>query len=517
MKNSRSTEEPISQPKDSDNPQMWLFSSPMNSPEHAELQASFDALDMDMDTSASNHIERNKNAHSHSHNPINSDDGDYDDPEVPLHESSSESFIDPEHVHKHKHAHAHVHKPGQNSNSNSNSLTLDESEEYELETALSPAPAPRSSPPSRRPKESTKRGNTRTRKRAGNNNTKDKNKDNGNGNGSGSGNQRGRTTASSSRNQHPARSTKNELMRHLCRSELNVTSKNNEQKTMSPALTRRLRDFSFAQQKRRETYGEKMPWGIIGLYDHLTGIRTDIEWAEDAAWRRENNEPYLSWADFEGAKSTGFNQPFFTYIVMFICTGCLILSIGINGWKLESVATNPMLGPSAQTLIEVGAKQTSLIVNESQWYRLFSPIVLHAGIIHFVLNMLALWFVGYAVEMNHGFLSVAILFTVPAIGGNIMSALFLPEYISVGASGGIFGLIGGCIADIVSNWNLLFSKVVNPTNDGQRFRNVKVLIWLLLDILLVRNDESMYRCNDVSIYVLLYVFLVHRCYSSNPS
>ena len=276
-------------------------------------------------------------------------------------------------------------------------------------------------------------------------------------------------------------------MRHLCRSELNVTSKNNEQK-MSPALTRRLRDFSFAQQKRRETYGEKMPWGIIGLYDHLTGIRTDIEWAEDAAWRRENNEPYLSWADFESAKSTGFNQPFFTYIVMFICTGCLILSIGINGWKLESVATNPMLGPSAQTLIEVGAKQTSLIVNESQWYRLFSPIVLHAGIIHFVLNMLALWFVGYAVEMNHGFFSVAILFTVPAIGGNIMSALFLPEYISVGASGGIFGLIGGCIADIVSNWNLLFSKVVNPTNDGQRFRNVKVLIWLLLDILLVRNE-----------------------------
>ena len=509
MKNSRSTEEPISQPKD--NPQMWLFSSPMNSPEHAELQASFDALDMDMDTSASNHIERNKNAHSHSHNPINSDDGDYDDPEVPLHESSSESFIDP------VHAHAHVHKPGQNSNSNS--LTLDESEEYELETALSPAPAPRSSPPSRRPKESTKRGNTRTRtrKRSGNNNTKNNDKDKDKNNGSGSGNQRGRTTASSSRNQHPARSTKNELMRHLCRSELNVTSKNNEQKTMSPALTRRLRDFSFAQQKRRETYGEKMPWGIIGLYDHLTGIRTDIEWAEDAAWRRENNEPYLSWADFEGAKSTGFNQPFFTYIVMFICTGCLILSIGINGWKLESVATNPMLGPSAQTLIEVGAKQTSLIVNESQWYRLFSPIVLHAGIIHFVLNMLALWFVGYAVEMNHGFLSVAILFTVPAIGGNIMSALFLPEYISVGASGGIFGLIGGCIADIVSNWNLLFSKVVNPTNDGQRFRNVKVLIWLLLDILLVRNDESMYRCNDVSIYVLLYVFLVHRCYSSNPS
>jgi membrane associated rhomboid family serine protease len=143
-----------------------------------------------------------------------------------------------------------------------------------------------------------------------------------------------------------------------------------------------------------------------------------------------------------------------------------------------------MIGPSAETLIIVGAKQTSLIVQEKEWWRLVTPMVLHAGIIHFVLNMLAMWFIGYAVEMNHGFMAIAILFIVPAIGGTLLSALFLPEYISVGASGGIFGLIGGCIADIVTNWNLLFSKEVHISNDGQRFRNVKVLVWLLVDILL---------------------------------
>lgn len=210
----------------------------------------------------------------------------------------------------------------------------------------------------------------------------------------------------------------------------------------------------------------------------------DIEWAEDAAWRRENNEPYLSWKDFETAKDTGFNQPFFTYCIMFICTACLVLSIGVNGWKIESLKDNPMIGPSAQTLIDVGAKKTSLIVTDREWFRLLSPMFLHAGVIHYVLNMLAFWFVGYAVEMNHGAVNAAILFIVPAIGGTIMSALFLPEYISVGASGGIFGLIGGCVADIMSNWNLLFSKVVNPTNDGKRFRHFWVLVWLFLDILL---------------------------------
>lgn len=259
----------------------------------------------------------------------------------------------------------------------------------------------------------------------------------------------------------------------------------------APLLERRLRDFRFAQKKRREKYGKERPWGIIGLYDHLTGIRTDVEWAEDAAWRRDNNEPYLSWADFENAKDTGFNQPFFTYIVMLVCTVCLVVSIGLNGWKFAPLNVNPMIGPSAETLIKMGAKQTSLIVGDKdgeaipkQWYRLFTPMILHAGIIHYGLNMLALWFVGYAVEQSHGFFASALLFIVPAVGGTILSALFLPEYISVGASGGIFGLIGACVADIVSNWNLLFSKVVNDDEMGTRFQHIKVLLYLFLDILL---------------------------------
>ena len=126
--------------------------------------------------------------------------------------------------------------------------------------------------------------------------------------------------------------------------------------------------------------------------------------------------------------------------------------------RFEPLSVNPMIGPSAETLLKMGAKQTSLIVNGGQWFRLFSPIVLHAGLIHFFLNMFALWFIGGAVEKSHGMVNAAIIFVLPATGGNILSALFLPQYISVGASGGIFGLIGSCIADIALNWNMLFLK-----------------------------------------------------------
>eukprot|EP00978_Attheya_sp_CCMP212_P019529 scaffold54850_cov60-Attheya_sp.AAC.3 len=249
---------------------------------------------------------------------------------------------------------------------------------------------------------------------------------------------------------------------------------------MAPALARRLRDFQFAQEKRRKKFGDERPWGILGLYDHLAAIRIDVEWAEDAAWRRVNGEPYLAWSDFEASKSSGINRPFFTYFILIVCTAALITSIGMNGWVVEELKVNPMIGPSAQTLIDMGAKKSNLIVNENQAWRLVSPMVLHAGLVHYVFNMLALWFIGSAVEKSHGSIAATILFVIPAIGGTILSAIFLPQFISVGASGGIFGLIGACLSDIVMNWNLLFSGFVNP--DGQSSQHVMVLVFLFLDI-----------------------------------
>jgi membrane associated rhomboid family serine protease len=251
---------------------------------------------------------------------------------------------------------------------------------------------------------------------------------------------------------------------------------------MAPALARRIRDFSFAQEKRRRKYGEERPWGILGLYDHLAAIRVDVAWAEDAACRRANGEPYMSWNDFEANSKKGFHRPFVTYSFLFICTILLVASIAVNGWKIEKLEVNPMLGPSADTLIQMGAKNSDMIVNKNEIWRLFSSIFLHAGFVHYVINMLALWFVGAAIERTHGFRSAAILFVFPAVGGTILSAIFLPRYITVGASGGIFGLIGACLSDIAMNWKLLFSDFVNEKNT--KHKHAMVIIALVLDILL---------------------------------
>lgn len=191
---------------------------------------------------------------------------------------------------------------------------------------------------------------------------------------------------------------------------------------------------------------------------------------------------YLSWADFDASKNKGVNRPFFTYFLLISCTLIMIASIAMNGWTVEPLEMNPMIGPSAQTLIRMGAKDTNLIVNEGDSWRLLSSTVLHAGLVHYFVNMLALWFVGNAIETSHGIVAAAILFILPAVGGCILSAIFLPTYITVGASGGIFGLIGACLSDICMNWKLLFNDFV--TENGKKHRHALVVVFLFLDIAL---------------------------------
>lgn len=210
--------------------------------------------------------------------------------------------------------------------------------------------------------------------------------------------------------------------RHYSVSEL-VHTLGNEGRTneLPTELERRVLDFRLAQRKRREKYGVQKRWGIFGMYAHLSNVRIDLEWAEDAAWRRRNGAPYLSWADFDEAQQQHVTRPWFTYSLIAVCTIMLFVEFGLNDWKVESLRVNPLIGPSAEALIDAGARDSTLIVEEGQWFRIFTPLVLHAGLIHYIINMAALWFIGGAVEQTHGIINAVVLFTIPGVGGNILS------------------------------------------------------------------------------------------------
>jgi membrane associated rhomboid family serine protease len=224
---------------------------------------------------------------------------------------------------------------------------------------------------------------------------------------------------------------------------------------LEPIVAVWIKLFEFAQTQRFKKYRVR-PYGIVGLFSNLSDIRSDLTWAQDAAHRRKSGKPYVAWADFYRKEQQGLVRPYFTYMIILASVVMMVFAFYRNDWVIEPMKVNPLLGPSPRVLLDLGALQGRFMIENRQWWRLITPMVLHAGIVHLLLNMAVMVLIGRTIERNHGFLHTSSLFVASAIGGNMLSALMQPGFILVGASGGIFGLMGLCVADIVLNWRLLF-------------------------------------------------------------
>lgn len=79
---------------------------------------------------------------------------------------------------------------------------------------------------------------------------------------------------------------------------------------------------------------------------------------------------------------------------------------------------------------------------DGQYWRILTGTTLHGGLIHLAFNSYALYILGRLIEILSNRVHLAIVFLLSAIGGGILSLIFLPEGNSVGASGGIIGFLG---------------------------------------------------------------------------
>jgi rhomboid protease GluP len=83
-----------------------------------------------------------------------------------------------------------------------------------------------------------------------------------------------------------------------------------------------------------------------------------------------------------------------------------------------------------------------LMTASGEWWRLFTSMFLHFGIIHLALNMAALWDIGRIVERLFGNWTFLALYLLAGISGSTLSLLWHPAVNSAGASGAIFGVFG---------------------------------------------------------------------------
>jgi membrane associated rhomboid family serine protease len=123
--------------------------------------------------------------------------------------------------------------------------------------------------------------------------------------------------------------------------------------------------------------------------------------------------------------------------------------------------------------LALGAKIDALLQGGQLW-RLFSALFFHAGLLHLALNLMALNFLGQVFEGVFGVGRFVLVFFVAGLGGSLASWAF-SDNPSVGASGAIFGVLGGVAVFGVRHRAALGGPL-------RRHFLVNPLLWIVLNV-----------------------------------
>lgn len=100
-------------------------------------------------------------------------------------------------------------------------------------------------------------------------------------------------------------------------------------------------------------------------------------------------------------------------------------------------------------MLECGAAYTPIILEDGQWYRLFTCMFLHFGMEHLANNMLVLFVLGGRLERTVGKIKFLIIYILGGMAGNILSLILdirsMEFAVSAGASGAVFAVMGAMI------------------------------------------------------------------------
>ncbi len=124
-----------------------------------------------------------------------------------------------------------------------------------------------------------------------------------------------------------------------------------------------------------------------------------------------------------------------------------LLAVNILLWvalELRGGSTN------AEALLDFGAISAPLIADGEYW-RLFTGMFLHAGVVHILANGLSLFIFGRIVEGIYGHARFALVYLLAGLFGSVASFSLNSTGVGVGASGAVFGLVGALAAYFVAN------------------------------------------------------------------
>ena len=150
--------------------------------------------------------------------------------------------------------------------------------------------------------------------------------------------------------------------------------------------------------------------------------------------------------------------PVVTIVTMIICLVMMLIDMYLNMNLADS---------DIDSLIVLGANYEMFTVGLYQFWRLLTSGFLHGSLVHLAMNMISLYYLGYYLEMELGSLKYAIALFVSVITGSLCSLAFGANGVSVGISGGLYGLMAIYImiayktGNLKNNYNLIYVIILN--------------------------------------------------------
>jgi hypothetical protein len=135
--------------------------------------------------------------------------------------------------------------------------------------------------------------------------------------------------------------------------------------------------------------------------------------------------------------------------ILFSLAQTIILIAMMIQCSVAPMRINPMIGPYPDALSYWGAKNSYNILYDHEYWRLFSPILLHAGIFHLLCNISVQLDTGAFFEREWGSFIWLLVYLGSAAAGSILSVIVSPNTIGVGSSGSVCGLFGAKIAEAI--------------------------------------------------------------------
>ncbi|KAK6939794.1 Peptidase S54, rhomboid domain [Dillenia turbinata] len=156
---------------------------------------------------------------------------------------------------------------------------------------------------------------------------------------------------------------------------------------------------------------------------------------------------------------------FFVFAATMFVNDCSKYSHGdcalkpLGRFSFQPLYENPLLGPSASTLDDMGAFQRSYLTQYHLSWRLLTCLWLHAGAIHLIVNLCCVVFIGIQLEQEFGSLRIGVIYICSGILGVLVAALFVENSPVIGSSGALFGLIGAMLSALIRDWGAYTNKL----------------------------------------------------------